>query len=141
MPNNQMHNREAEPTLEYIRQLIGSEVWPIWEEIQNYLAVKFSQILPETVFYNPQRGWGLRYRVDAQQICILFPEEGSFTALITLNSQEEQGILDMLHYFNAKIRDLLNKPSSLPSGRWIWLQIEDRTDATGFKLLLNAKSP
>jgi len=48
--------------------------------------------------------------------------------------------MEKISYFNARIRGLLNQPSTLPQGRWLWMRIEDHTDFVGFKLLLDLKN-
>lgn len=139
MVDNLMFNREVEPTEEYFRQLIGKEVLPVWEDTQNYLRHEHPSYSSEMIYYNPQRGWGLRYRNKLQQLCFLFPEKRGFTAFITLNPREEQSILNKKNYFNTRIRELLYQPSSLPHGRLLWLRIEDHTDFVGFKIILDCK--
>jgi len=140
MTEPQMLNREVEPTEDYIRKLIGKETLPIWEATQKYLLEKYPRATAEMVYYSPQRGWGMRYRDKSQQLCILFPGRGGFNVLIILNPEEEQVVLKKVHYFNGRIRALLNQPSSLPHGRWLWARIEDHTDFFSFKLLINAKA-
>lgn len=140
MIDNRFLNREEEPTPDLIRKVIGKEVYPVWEDVNSYLQGHFPDFKAEMTYYNPQRGWGLHYRRESQRLCLLFPERGGFTALITLSPEEDEAILEKVHYFNARIRGLLNQPSTLPQGRWLWLRIEDHTDFVGFKLLLDHKN-
>jgi len=139
MADESFLNREEAPSPDLIRKVIGREVYPVWEDVTCYLADHHPEFEPELIFYNPQRGWGLHYRKAEHRLCILFPERGGFTALIALNPHEEQAAIEKLRYFNARIRDLLNQPSSLPQGRWLWLRIEDHTDFVGFRFLLELK--
>ncbi len=134
-----MLDREAEPTPEQIRKLIGREAYPVWEDVTRFLQGTYPAFEPELIFYNAQHGWGLHYRKAAQRLCILFPERRGFTALIALTPEEEDAALEKINYFNARIRELLNQPSALPQGRWLWLRIEDHTDFVGFRLLLDMK--
>lgn len=139
MADERMLDRDVEPGPDLIRKVIGREVFPVWEDVNNYLHSQFTDYESEMLFYNPQYGWGLHYRKDAQRLCLLFPERGGFTALITLSPQEDQAALDKIHFFNTRIRELLNQPSTLPQGRWLWMRIEDHTDFVGLKLLLDIK--
>ncbi|MBW6466445.1 MAG: DUF3788 domain-containing protein [Brevefilum sp.] len=132
-------DRDVQPSPESIRQIIGREVYPVWEDTVGYLQSEFQEFESELTYYNPQHGWGLRYRKGSQQLCMLFPERGGFTALITLNPEEDEAALGKSPYFNARIRGLLNQPSALPHGRWLWIRIEDHTDFVGLKLLLAIK--
>jgi hypothetical protein len=47
--------------------------------------------------------------------------------------------MEMISYFNARIRAQLNQASTLPQGRWLWIRLEDHTDFVGFKLLMDVK--
>jgi hypothetical protein len=140
MANERLLDRDQQPDQTLIQKTIGREVLPVWQEVRAYLAQYFPAFAPELIFYSSQHGWALRYRRDAQQICTLFPERGAFSALIVLSPEEEQLAQEKINYFNGKIRELLNRPSSLPQGRWLWIRIEDHTDFVGLRLLLENKA-
>lgn len=132
-------DREQAPDETLIHKAVGREVFPVWEDTVRFLGERFPHYQSELVYYNAQHGWALRYRKEAQQLLMLFPERGAFTALVTLNPQEEARVMAKINYFNYRLRELLNQPSALPQGRWLWLRIEDHTDFVGLKLLLDLK--
>jgi hypothetical protein len=133
-------DRNITPDAQMIRERIGREVLPVWESLTGYLEDEFPEYKSEMVFYNIQRGWGIRYRKEAEQLCMLFPEKGAFSTLITLDASQDELAHEKINFFNARIRELLNQPSSLPQGRWLWLRLEDHTDFVGLKILLQIKS-
>jgi hypothetical protein len=133
-------DREEQPDETALRKRIGREVLPVWDQVLSFLNAKYPAYEPELIFYNQKEGWGIRFRQEAQQLCILFPERGAFTAFLTLNSDEEQAALEKINFFNTRFREVLNRPSSLPQGRWLWVRLEDYTDFVGFRLLLDIKS-
>jgi len=139
MAHERFLDREQQPDQDLVNRAIGREVLPVWEAVTAYLQDKFPEFKPEMIFYNPQHGWAVRYRLDAQQLCMLFPERGSFSALIILDPEEEAITMEMISYFNARIRAQLNQASTLPQGRWLWIRLEDHTDFVGFKLLMDVK--
>ena len=140
MAHERFLNQDEQPDNDQVRNVIGKEVLPVWDDVVNYLDSEFSDYEPEMVYYNAQHGWALRWRKKAHQLCMLFPERSSFTALITLSPEEDEQALEKIHFFNARIRSLLNRPSTLPQGRWLWMSIEDHTDFVGFKFLLDLKN-
>ncbi len=113
----------------------------MWESLLSYLESQFPEYESELIFYNPQHGWGFRYRREAQQLCVLFPERGAFKALVILSPEEEEAAQEKINFFNMRIRELLNQPSTLPQGRWMWIRLEDHTDFVGLRLLLEIKVP
>lgn len=136
----QFVDRNLQPDQELIRKTIGREVLPVWDSLFAYLQNNYSAYEAELIFYNPQRGWGFRFRKEAQQLCVLFPERGSFKVLITLTPEEEEAAYEKINFFNGRIRELLNQPSALPQGRWLWIRLEDHTDFVGVRLLLEIKT-
>ncbi len=139
MQDERLLNRDAPPRPELIRQIIGREVFPVWVAVNRYLQAHYPDFEAELTYYNAQRGWGLDYRQGSQRLCILFPGQGGFTAFLTLTLKGEEAAQAKIQYFNTRIRALLNQPSELPQGRWLWLRIEDHTDFVGLKLLLESK--
>ena len=119
--------------------MIGREVLPVWDAVNTYLVEKFPTFDAEMLYYNPQHGWGVRYRKEGRQLCVLFPECGGFSALIMLNPIEEALALEQIDFFNTRIQELLYRPSDLPQGRWLWMHLEDHTDFVGFTLLMDIK--
>ena len=139
MAHERLLDRNIQPDRDLIHKTIGKEVLPVWEQVEAFLTDAYPAYAPEPVFYNPQHGWAIRYRKDAQQLCWLFPERGAFTALITLDPDEDEQALEKIDFFNARIRELLNQFSPLPEGRWLWVRFQDHTDFVGFKILLEIK--
>jgi hypothetical protein len=139
MAHERFLDREQQPDQTLIRKTIGREVMPVWDDIIGFLDQQFPEYETEMVYYNTQQGWALRYRKEAQQLVMLFPERGAFTALVTLTPEEDALALEKINYFNARFRGLLNCPSTLPQGRWLWVRIEDHTDFVGLRWLLELK--
>ena len=139
MVDQRLMDREKQPGMEDIRKWIGREVLPVWDDVTEYLSREFPAYPPELIFYSQQHGWAFRYRREAQQLVALFPERGAFSALVILSQVEDDLALEKINFFNNKFREELNRPSTLPQGRWLWVRIEDHTDFVGLRLLLDAK--
>lgn len=139
MAHERFLDRDKRPTPEEVRKTIGREVLPVWDDVAMYLASTFPEYQPEWLFYSGQHGWAIRFRREAKQLVVLFPERGAFSALVILSPEEDERALDKINYFNTKFREQLNAISSLPQGRWLWARIEDHTDFVGLRLLLDLK--
>lgn len=132
--------RENPPDDVLIRKTIGREVLPVWDDVLEFLSRSFPSFEVEQLFYSAQHGWAWRYRKGSDQLLLLFPERGAFSALITLSPEEESQAMAKINYFNNRIREALNQPSAIPQGRWLWLRLEDHTDFVGLQLLLEIKA-
>jgi len=132
-------DRNVQPDQAMISTQIGDMVLSVWNDVTDLLKRDFPGCQSKMIYYSRQHGWGIRYRHEATLLCTLFPERGAFTALVTLDPQEETAALEKVNFFNARIREILNQFSTLPQGRWLWIRIEDHTDFVGLKLLLDLK--
>ena len=139
MAHDRFLDRDIQPEPEQVRNSLGREVLPVWDDVAAYLSASFPGFQPEWVYYSAQHGWAVRYRQDTWQLVTLFPERRSFSALVILSPEEDEEALAKINYFNTKFREELNRISSLPQGRWFWVRIEDHTDFVGLKLLLDIK--
>ena len=139
MAYERLLDRDNPPDEALLEKTIGREVFPVWLDTHSFLKRQFPEFVTEMVFYNAQHGWGVRYRQEARQLVMLFPERGGFTAMLMLNPEEEARAMEKINYFNSRIRELLNQPSDLPQGRLFWCRIEDHTDYVGLSWLLELK--
>ncbi|HOM66787.1 MAG TPA: DUF3788 family protein [Brevefilum fermentans] len=140
MIDERLLDRNNPPEPELIRQVIGDEAFPLWEQVNQFLQEQYPDFQGGMTYYNAQRGWGQDYRKGAQRLCMLFPERGGLTAFLTLSQDGEEAAQARIRYFNARLRTLLNQPSALPQGRWLWMRLEDYTDLVSLKLLLEITS-
>jgi hypothetical protein len=140
MFQGQFTDRNNPPNQDLIHETIGQEVSPVWIDTIGYLAKAFPGYESELMYYNPQRGWGIRYRKESQQLVMLFPEKHRFTAMLTLNPDEVELAQAKIHFFNTRIRELLNQIASTSEWGMVWLRLEDHTDFVGLKLLLEIKA-
>jgi len=140
MTDERMHDRDVVPTQEHVQAMLGKDIFPVWEDIAHFMGSQYPDCESEWRYYNPQHGWGLRFRIGSQQLCMLFPERGRLSALIMLTPQQDDAAQDKIEFFNNRIRNLLNQPSALPQGRWLWMHIEDHTDFVGLKHLMAIKT-
>ena len=139
MAHERFLDRDQTPTQEMIQKAIGREIYPVWLDVRQHLDETFPGFEAELIFYSAQHGWAFRYRRQEQQLCLLFPERYGFSALITLNQAEDALAQEKINFFNARLREVLNSPSTLPEGRWLWMRFQDHTDFVGFKILLDIK--
>jgi hypothetical protein len=66
---------------------IGQPIAEEWIALRSFLAETYD-IVP---VFNPggkRYGWNLQYRVGGRPLCELYPEHGSFTALVILGGVE-----------------------------------------------------
>ncbi len=129
-------NRELVPNIDQIKQTIGKDVLLLWNDIWNYIQEAY-EINPELVFYGKKYGWCYRFRKSSKTLCTIFPENGSFTILITLGKKE----IDKLDFKNLSeyTKNIFNHTPQLHDGRWLWIRALKADVISDIKLLLKSK--
>ena len=129
-------NGELAPDADQIKQTIGKDALLFWNDIWNYIQDAY-EINPELVFYGQKYGWCYRFRKGSNTLCTIFPENGSFTILITLGKKE----IDRLDFRNPTeySKDIFDNTPQLHDGRWLWIRVLEADIVSDIKLLLKAK--
>jgi len=91
------------------------------------------------VFYGKKYGWAIRYRKSGKTLCSLFPEKGTFTALVVLGGKEAEKALSVLEEFGPRVRKLLEGTEQLRDGRWLWIRVLSEDEAEDIQELLRVK--
>ena len=58
MTDERLLDRNNPPEPELIRQLIGDEAFPLWEQVNQFLQEQYPDFQGGMTYYNAQRGWG-----------------------------------------------------------------------------------
>jgi hypothetical protein len=129
-------NRELVPSIDQIKQTIGKDVLLFWNDIWNYIQDAY-EINPELVFYGKKYGWCYRFRKSSKTLFTIFPENGTFTILITLGKKE----IDKLDFKNLSeyTKNIFNYTPQLHDGRWLWIRVLKADVISDIKLLLQSK--
>ena len=82
----QRYPKSQQPTLEQISSYIAS---PLWGELCQW-AEKSYQIEPkvEHSTCSGAPGWNVKYKKGGRALCTLYPDDGQFTAMVTVGTKE-----------------------------------------------------
>ena len=129
-------HKELVPDVEQIKQTIGKNILSLWNDILNYIKDAY-QINPELIFYGKKYGWCYRFRKNSKTLCTIFPENRSFTILITLGKKD----VDKLDFKNLSeyTKNIFNNTPKLHDGRWLWIRVLKVDVISDIKLLLKSK--
>ena len=122
---NRMMDKEHKPTEEELEAFIGKSGSDAWHAVKRFVEHNYA-IQPETIFYRDKYGWTVRYRKSGRTLCSLFPEKGSFTALIVLGRQESEKVRTIS--LSTKVNALLGATEQLHDGRWLWVSVSTTMD-------------
>ncbi len=131
-------NKEDVPTEKRIRNAIGVKTIKFWDEIRKYLDSNYD-FMPELDFMGKKYGWSFRYRRKNKTLCVLFPESGAFTVLITMGKKEIEEANNNFSAFNKSTQRVFSDARQYHDGKWIYKRVLNNSDCRDAELLITIK--
>lgn len=88
-----------------------------------------------------QPGWNLKYQKGGKSLCTLYPMAGYLIALVVVGQKEEGEVEEALQagLFTPYVGELIRKIPVSAGGRWLMIEMRDRSVLADVKLLLNTR--
>lgn len=147
MPNERMMDKSRAPTdLEMFEWIGQPALADAWAELRRFLAETYGI----TPILNPggkRYGWNVQYRTSSKPLCEMYPEGGSFTALVILGAVELEQALSRQDEFGATVRHALVHTPRFHDGCWMYIRVAEpdtaRQDVSDIQqlVLLKKKPP
>lgn len=122
--HERMMDRSTQPTEQDMIDWIGQPIAGEWIAFCRFLAETYG-IAP---IFNPggkRYGWNLQYRLAGRPLCELYPEQGSFTALVILGQAELLQAMDRLEIFGPIVQQALTDTPRYHDGCWMYIRVSD----------------
>lgn len=122
--HERMMDKTVQPTDEAMVDWIGQPLAAEWIALRQFLAESYA-IAP---IFNPggkRYGWNLQYRTAGRPLCEMYPEQGSFTALVILGKAELERAMDRLETFGPTVRQALAESPRYHDGCWMYIRVAD----------------
>jgi len=122
--HERMLDRSRQPTEAEMQAAIGEPFAGAWSGLRRFLAETYAV---EPVFNagGQKYGWNLQYRLGGRPLCELYPEHGSFTALVILGRKELDLAIGRLEGFGGLVRHALTETPRFHDGCWMYIQVSD----------------
>ena len=133
----QRYPKSQQPTLEQISEYIAS---PLWGEVCQW-AEKSYQVEPkvEHSTCSGAPGWNVKYKKGGRALCTLYPDEGQFTALITVGAKEAPEAELLLPTCSDYIRELFARTQTMNGARWLMIRVTDAQVLEDVKKLIRLR--
>jgi hypothetical protein len=92
--------------------------------LRSFLAETY-HIVPIFNSGGQKYGWNLQYRLGGRPLTEMYPEHGSFTALVILGKAELEQALGRLDSFGPTVRQALVETPRFHDGCWMYLRVSD----------------
>lgn len=115
-------DKNAIPDEEILVNTIGQPLIELWNRLKAFLDENYD-FQPELHYYGLKYGWCYKYRRKNKTLCVLFPETGAFTVLVTLGKKEIEKIENNINSFNRKTQRVFNEAYQYHDGKWVYRRV------------------
>ena len=119
-----MMDKTAQPSDEDMINWIGQPIAQEWIALRGYLAETYD-IVPIFNSGGKRYGWNLQYRIGGRPLCEMYPEHGSFTALVILGKVELDQAMERIETFFPIVQQALAKTPRYHDGCWMYIRVSD----------------
>lgn len=119
-----MMDKSAQPTDEEMVHWIKQPIAAEWTALRQFLGDTYA-IAPIFNSGGKRYGWNLQYRISGRPLCEMYPEDGSFTALVILGKAELDQAMDRLETFGSTVRKAVEESPRYHDGCWMYIRVAD----------------
>ena len=122
--NERMMDKTAQPSDEDMINWIGQPIAPEWMALRQFMEETYD-IAPVFNSGGKRYGWNLQYRIAGRPLCEMYPEHGSFTALVILGKVELDQAMQRIETFAPVVRQALAESPRFHDGCWMYIRVSD----------------
>ena len=122
--HERMLDKTAQPSDDQMTAFIGPSIAGAWTALRRFLVETYN-ILPTFNSGGQRYGWNLQHRSGGRPLCEMYPENGSFTALVILGKAELEQAMQRLETFGLLVRRALLETPRYHDGCWMYLRVAD----------------
>ncbi|MFQ5909723.1 MAG: DUF3788 domain-containing protein [Thermoplasmata archaeon] len=131
-------DEDAIPDEKTVLDVIGKNSAELWGKLRDFLRENYD-FEPELVYYGRKYGWCYRYRRKKKTLCVLYPETGAFTVLVTLGKKDVEEVEGKIDTFNPETQRIFNEARQYHDGKWIYKRALTEDDLADVISLIKAK--
>jgi hypothetical protein len=124
--NERLIDKDPQPSDADMLQVIGQPLANAWTSLRRFLVETYD-IVPFLQYGGKRYGWNLQHRKGGRPLCEMYPEHGSFTALVVLGKAELDQALAKLEAFGPSVRRALVEMPRFHDGCWMYIRVSDST--------------
>ncbi len=122
--HERMLDKTKQPSDNEMIAWIGQPIAGAWTSLRQFLVDTYA-ILPVFNAGGQRYGWNLQHRVGGRPLCEMYPEQGSFTALVILGKVELDQAMQRIETFGQTVRQALTDLPRYHDGCWMYIRVFD----------------
>lgn len=118
---SQKFEQNNEPKLDDMIQFVNN---PLWIALQSFIEDIY-QVKPIMNYSrcSAQKGWNLKYRKSGKSLCVLYPMDSYFIALVVIGNKELTETEAYLPQASPEIQALFANTRFAAGGRWLMIPV------------------
>lgn len=124
MAYERLIDKNAQPSDAVMADVVGQPLAGAWAELRRFLVETYD-VVPVLQFGGPRYGWNLQHKKGGRPLCEMYPECGSFTALVVLGKKELDQALEKLETFGPTVHRALVDSPRFHDGCWMYIRVTD----------------
>jgi hypothetical protein len=122
--HERMMDKTTQPSDADMINTIGQPIADAWTNLRRFLVETYD-IVPIFDSGGKKYGWNLKHRAGGRPLCEMYPENGSFTALVVLGKRELEQALERIDTFGPTVRQALVETPRYHDGCWMYIRVSD----------------
>lgn len=122
--HERMMDKSTQPSDEDMVSWIGQPIAAAWIALRRFLTETYD-IVPIFNSGGKRYGWNLQYRISGRPLCEMYPEQGSFTALVILGKVELDQAMERIETFGSIVRQALAESPRYHDGCWMYIRVSN----------------
>lgn len=122
--HERMMDKTTQPSDADMIKTIGQPIASAWSDLRRFLVETY-EIIPIFDSGGKKYGWNLQHRIGGRPLCEMYPENGSFTALVVLGKAELEQALKRIDSFGLIVRKTLVETPRFHDGCWMYIRVSD----------------
>lgn len=122
--HERMMDKTTQPSDAEMINTIGQPIAEAWTTLRRFLMDSYG-VTPVFNSGGKKYGWNLQHRIGGRPLCEMYPEQGSFTALVVLGKAELEQALERAETFGLVVRQALIETPRYHDGCWMYLRVSD----------------
>ena len=122
--HERMTDKTTQPSDADMINVIGQPIADAWTSLRCFLMETYD-IVPTFNSGGQRYGWNLQHRIGGRPLCEMYPENGSFTALVILGKAELEQAMQRLETFGPTVQRALMESPRFHDGCWMYIRVAD----------------
>jgi len=127
------------PTPRQLESWLGKKAFGFWRQVEQMIAERYPGVfMPEWLYGGKKHGWSVRYK-KSRSFCTMIPEKGRCLLMIVFGREERAKVETIRDELSAKVRKAYDEATTYHDGKWLLLEIDNKTTLADAETLLAVK--